>query len=174
MARPRVTIRCCSNSGGGSIALDPSKLLARDSTEPTASEHDVSDLALDVLAESTAAGMRGRIGAAAVPVIATPSSSSGTLVLDFAGRHSAVFAVTLTEDVTTLTISNLPASGFVEYEAHFTQDATGGWEVTLPASHKALGGSVADVAAGIGAVTVLAASTVDSGTTWRYAMQESA
>lgn len=62
MARPRVTIRCC-NSGGGSIALDPSKLLARDSTEPAASEHDVSDLALDVLAESTAAGMRGQIEA---------------------------------------------------------------------------------------------------------------
>lgn len=173
MARPRVTIRCCNNGGSG-ITLDPNKFLARDSTEPAASEHDVSDLALDLLAESTAAGMRGQIGAAAVPVIATPSSSSGALVLDFAGRHAAVFAVTLTEDVTTVTLSNLPASGFVEYEAHFTQDATGGWEVDLPASHKALGGSVADVADGIGAVTVLAASTVDGGTTWRYAMQESA
>jgi len=62
MARPRVTIRCCNNGGSG-ITLDPNKFLARDSTEPAASEHDVSDLALDLLAESTAAGMRGQIEA---------------------------------------------------------------------------------------------------------------
>lgn len=64
MARPRVTIRCCNNGGSG-ITLDPNKFLARDSTEPAASEHDVSDLALDLLAESTAAGMRGKVDAAA-------------------------------------------------------------------------------------------------------------
>lgn len=172
MARPRVSIRTILSGGGGS--LSPSTFTARDSVEAAASAHAISDLALDFLAASTAAGMRAEIAAAAVPSISTPASSAGVLTFDFAGQHSAVFAVTLTENVTSLAFANLPASGYVEYEAHFVQDGTGGRTVALPASHKALGGSDTTVAGAAGKVTVLTASTIDSGTTWRFSMQESA
>lgn len=106
--------------------------------------------------------------------VGTPSSSSGTLTLDFAGKSRAVFATTLTENVTTVTISNLPSSVYLEYEIHYKQDGTGSRTVAQPASHKALGGSDTAVASAANAVTVLSASSVDGGTTWRYAMQESA
>ena len=106
--------------------------------------------------------------------VGTPSSSSGTLTLDFASKSRAVFATTLTENVTTVTISNLPSSVYLEYEIHYKQDGTGSRTVAQPASHKALGGSDTAVASAANAVTVLSASSVDGGTTWRYAMQESA
>jgi len=103
------------------------------------------------------------------------ASSSGTLTLSFQGyRHRTVFTTTLTENVSTLTLSSLPASGYIEYELHITQNGTGGWTFAMPASHKALGGSDTAIASAANAVTVLSACTVDGGTTWRYAMQESA
>ncbi len=111
------------------------------------------------------------IGANAVQLA---SSSSGTLTLDFDSKDKRIFTTTLTENVSTLTLANLPGSGFIEYEIHITQNGTGGYTVALPASHKALGGSDTAVASAASAVTVLAASSVNGGTTWRYAMQESA
>ena len=102
------------------------------------------------------------------------TSSAGTLTLDFALKRKAVFTTTLTENVSTLTLANLSSTGFLEYEIHITQDATGGRTFAMPASHKALGGSDTAIASAANAVTVLAASSVNGGTTWRYAMQESA
>jgi hypothetical protein len=60
-----------------------------------------------------------------------PSSSSGTLVLDLSLGN--VFEVTLTEDVTTLTISNPPSSSG-SFTLFAKQDGTGGWTITWPAS----------------------------------------
>ena len=108
------------------------------------------------------------------PIVQSASSSSGTLTLNFSNAQRPVFTTTLTENVTTLTLSSLPVSGYIEYELHITQNGTGGWTFAMPASHKALGGSDTAIASAANAVTVLSACTVDGGTTWRYAMQESA
>lgn len=107
--------------------------------------------------------------------VSTPSNSSGTVTLDFASKSRYVGSITLGANVTTLAVSNLPGAGkFAEYELHIKQDATGGRTFAIPASHKALGGSDTTIASAANAVTVLTGSTVDNGTTWRYAMQESA
>lgn len=85
------------------------------------------------------------------------------------------FTLALTADVTSVTFSNLPGSGFVpEVELEITQDATGGHGFTLPASFHALGGSDTAIASAANSTTVLSAKSFDNGTTWRYAMQESA
>ncbi|MBB1060436.1 DUF2793 domain-containing protein [Marilutibacter spongiae] len=114
-------------------------------------------------------------GSASAPTVTTVSSSSGTLTIDLQGGTRKFFKTTLTENVSTLAFSNLPAAGFAaEYELHITQDGTGSRTFAIPASHKALGGSDTAIASAAAAVTVLSAATVDQGTTWRYAMQESA
>lgn len=114
-------------------------------------------------------------GGSDVLAVATPANSSGTVTLDFASKSKYVGAITLAANVTTLAFSNLPGAGnYAEYELHITQNGTGSHTFAIPASHKALGGSDTAIASAANAVTVLTASTVDNGTTWRYAMQESA
>jgi hypothetical protein len=114
-------------------------------------------------------------GGSDVVAVATPANSSGTVTLDFASKSKYVGAITLAANVTTLALSNLPGAGnYAEYELHIAQDGTGSHTFAIPASHKALGGSDTAIASAANAVTVLTASTVDNGTTWRYAMQESA
>lgn len=107
--------------------------------------------------------------------VQSPSNSSGTVTLDFDGNSRYVGAITLGANVTTLAFSNLPGAGkFAEYELHITQDPSTPRTFAIPASHKALGGSDTAISATTSSVTVLTASTVDNGTNWRYAMQESA
>ena len=114
-------------------------------------------------------------GGSDVVDVTTPSNASGTVTLDFAGESKYIGAITLAANVTTLAFSNLPGSGkYAEYELHITQDGTGSRTFAIPASHKALGGSDTAIASAANTVTVLTASTVSNGTTWRYAMQESA
>lgn len=107
--------------------------------------------------------------------VQTPTNASGTVTLDFDSKSRYVGEITLGANVTTLAFSNLPGAGkYAEYELHITQDPTTPRTFSIPASHKALGGSATAIAASVNVVTVLTASTVDNGTTWRYAMQESA
>lgn len=109
-----------------------------------------------------------------IETVTAVTPSGGFVTLDLQGGKKKNFTVTLTGNVT-LAFSNLPAAGFVgQYEIEIKQDGTGGWTFTLPASHKALGGSDTAIAVGANAVTVLSGKTFDQGTTWRYAMQESA
>lgn len=105
--------------------------------------------------------------------ISALTNSAGTVTVDCSlGRD---FTITLAANVTTLTLTNLAGAGFAtEIEIEIKQDATGGRTFALPASFKALGGSDTAIASGANAVTVLSAKTFDDGTTWRYAMQESA
>lgn len=111
----------------------------------------------------------------AVDLVNTPSNSSGTVTLDFAGLSRYIGSITLGANVTTLAFSNLPGAGkYAEYELHIKQDPATPRTFALPASHKALGGSDTAIAAGLGVTTVLTGATIDNGTTWRYAMQESA
>ena len=74
-----------------------------------------------------------------------------------------------------VTLTNLAGAGrATDIEIQITQDGTGGRTLALPAAFKALGGSDTAIASGANAVTVISAKTFDNGTTWRYAMQESA
>lgn len=107
-------------------------------------------------------------------VVGTPASAAGVLTLNFAGKARAVFAVTLTENVTSVVHANVPAGVYLEKEVHYIQGGAGTYTVAQPASHHALGGSDTVVATTVGKVTVQSAASVDGGTTWRYAMQESA
>jgi hypothetical protein len=101
------------------------------------------------------------------------TNTAGTVTVDCSlGRN---FTITLAANVTTLTLSNLAGSGFAtEIEIEIKQNGTGGYTFALPAAFKALGESDTAIAAAANAVTVLSAKTFDNGTTWRYAMQESA
>lgn len=89
----------------------------------------------------------------------TPSSAAGALDIDL--TNPAGFATTLTEDVTTLTFSNIPASRFVEFTVAWTQDATGNWAVTFPASVQ----NPPTIAPSANAVTITRFATWDGGTT---------
>lgn len=108
-----------------------------------------------------------------VKSVVTALTSGTTVTVDCSlGRN---FTITLGHNVGTLTLSNLAGSGYAtEIEIEIKQDGTGGRTFALPASFKALGGSDTAIASAAGAVTVLSAKTFDNGTTWRYAMQESA
>lgn len=118
--------------------------------------------------------LSGGGGSSVVPV-ATPAISSGVLTLDFGGASVYAGAVTLTSNVTSLVLTNLPGSGkFAEYELHISQDGTGGRTFAIPSSHKALASSITAIGSSPNQVTVISASTVNNGTTWRYAMGISA
>lgn len=100
--------------------------------------------------------------------------SSGTVTLNCNGGRARNFTIALTANAT-LTVSNLaPAGRVTEFEVQITQDATGSRTLALPGSFKALGGSDTAISAAANSVTILSAKTFDGGTTWRYAMQESA
>jgi len=96
----------------------------------------------------------------------SPSSSSGTLTLDI--ENGNVFDVTLTEAVTTLTISNPPATGsFGSFIFEFTQDGTGGWAITFPASVEWAGnGTAPTLTTTAGVKSAIQFYTLDAGTTW--------
>lgn len=97
----------------------------------------------------------------------TPSISSGAVTFDCANGNS--FAVSLTENITSITLSNPPASGnYGEIVIEFTQDATGSRTVAgWPASVDWPGGTAPTITttATTGRDKVFL-STRDGGTTW--------
>ena len=162
--------------GGGSDAVD----IAYD---PTASGLTATDVqaAIDEVAAASGAvsSVNGATGAVVlddgdVKSVVTALTSGTTVTVDCSlGRN---FTLTLGHNVGTLTLSNLAGSGYAtEIEIEIKQPGSGGpYTFALPASFKALGGSDTVIATPDNAVTVLSAKTFDNGTTWRYAMQESA
>ena len=107
------------------------------------------------------------------PVVAL-SIVGGVVTIDLAVAAYSDFTLALTANAS-LAFNNLPGAGFsAEYELLITQDPTGSRTFALPASHKPLGGSDIAIASAANAVTMLSAKTFNNGTTWRYAMQESA
>lgn len=92
------------------------------------------------------------------------TSSSGTATFDWSlGDY---FTITLSEDVTTITISNTPGSGFgTTIAIEITQDSTAR-TVAWPASFRWEGGSAGAVSTGNGDVDLLILTTFDNGTTW--------
>lgn len=102
------------------------------------------------------------------------SITGGTATLDCGAGLARNFTLLMTGNAA-LAVSNLAgASKVTEFELQITQDGTGGRTLSLPGTFKPLGGSDTAIALGANSVTVLSAKTFDNGTTWRYAMQESA
>lgn len=88
------------------------------------------------------------------------ASSTGTLSINC--NDSNVFTVSMTENVSTLTLSN--ASDGQTINVRFTQDATGGRTITWPASFKWAGGSAGSLSSGANEVDFLVATYI--GASW--------
>lgn len=82
------------------------------------------------------------------------------------------FTLALTANVTSITFSNLPASGkAMTLAIRFKQDGTGSRTVALPSSLKAVVGSDTAVQAAANAYTNAILTTYDQGTRWEYSMK---
>lgn len=92
------------------------------------------------------------------------TSSSGTATFDWSlGDY---FTITLSENVSTVTISNAAGSGFgMSISIQITQDSTAR-TVAWPASFIWEGGTAGTVSTGSGEVDLLVLTSMDNGTTW--------
>ena len=95
------------------------------------------------------------------------SSSAGTLTIDLTTGNS--FVTTLTENVSTVTTSNPPATGaYGQFVIKIIQDGAGGaFTVTWPASVIWPGGAAPTVTVTNGAIDEFTLRTIDAGTEWR-------
>lgn len=94
-----------------------------------------------------------------------PTSSAGALTLDLANGNA--FEVTLTENVSTLTLSNPPASGKAgSFMLVLKQDATGSRTFAFPAACKFAGGTAPTLSSAANAIDILTFVTTDGGATW--------
>jgi len=95
------------------------------------------------------------------------SSSSGTVVLDLTTGNS--FVTTLTENITTVTLSNPPATGiYGQLVWKIIQDGGGGAHtVTFPASVLWPGGTAPTITVTNDAIDEITLRTIDAGTEWR-------
>jgi len=95
------------------------------------------------------------------------SSSSGTVVLDLTTGNS--FVTTLTENITTVTLSNPPATGiYGQLVWKIIQDGAGGAHtVTFPASVLWPSGTAPTITVTNDAIDEITLRTIDAGTQWR-------
>jgi len=95
------------------------------------------------------------------------SSSGGTLVIDLTTGNS--FVTTLTENITTVTLSNPPATGnYGQFVIKIIQDAAAGaFTVTWPASVIWPSGTAPVITTSNGAIDEITLRTIDAGTEWR-------
>lgn len=93
------------------------------------------------------------------------ASSAGVLNIDWSlGDY---FTITLTENITSITHSNLPAAGYARtVMIRVQQHASAAKTVAMPAAFKWAGGTVGVVSTGVGAIDVLALTTFNQGTTF--------
>lgn len=95
------------------------------------------------------------------------SSSSGTLTVDLTTGNS--FVTTLTENVSTVTLSNPPATGtYGQFVIKIIQDGAGGaFTVTWPSSVIWPSGTAPTITTTNGAIDEITLRTIDAGTEWR-------
>jgi hypothetical protein len=94
----------------------------------------------------------------------TVSSSSGSITLDL--NDGNAFQTTLTENITTVTLSNPPGSGiYGELIWKITQDTTAR-TVTFPAAVDWPGATAPTISTGSGDVDIIYLRTWDGGTIW--------
>jgi hypothetical protein len=95
----------------------------------------------------------------------SPTISSGTLTIDL--NASTVFSVALNANITTLTITNVQASGKASsFVLMFTADGTAR-TVAWPASFHWPGGNAPTLTSVNGKEDVIMAFTIDGGTNWQ-------
>ena len=96
---------------------------------------------------------------------------SGAVNIDCAlGRY---FTLSLTANVTSITFSNLPASGRARsLWVTIKQDATGGRTVAFPSSFDWAGGTIGVVSSAANAKDNLALTTTDQGTSWEATLSK--
>lgn len=115
----------------------------------------------------------GIASGAAADAVSALTISSGTVNIDCSS--GPYFTLSLTANVTSITFSNLPASGkAVTLMIRLRQDSTGSRTVALPSSFKKTTGSDNAVQAAANSYTTLAITTFDQGTRWEYTMTGSA
>ena len=109
-------------------------------------------------------------GGSARDAVTALSISTGVVNIDCA--LGDFFTLSLTANVTSITFTNLPASGkAVSLAVRMQQDGTGSRTVALPASFKATTGSDTAVQSAANAWTLLTLTTFDQGTRWEYTMR---
>ena len=96
------------------------------------------------------------------PTVTALASSSGAVGID--ASLGDYFTLALTENVTSITFSNVP--GGASLMIQITQDSTAR-TVAWPASFTWASGEAGTVSTGDGDVDLLAITTLDGGTTWR-------
>ncbi len=97
--------------------------------------------------------------------VSSPTISSGTLTLNL--ETSNIFTVSLNAAITTITITNVPASGSgASFTLIFTADGTAR-AVTWPSSIKWAGGTAPTLTSTSGKVDSFAFFTSDGGTNWQ-------
>lgn len=93
------------------------------------------------------------------------SSSSGVLTLDL--NSANVFSATMVEDITSISLVNMPTSGEVIYVKIFLQqDTTGGWVLSFPASVNFIGAVAPTLNNSANAMNFLELKTIDGGGNW--------
>jgi hypothetical protein len=96
--------------------------------------------------------------------VATPAISAGTLTLDM--ETGNVFNVSMNANVTTLTITNPPATGKAgSITLILTQDGTGGKTMTW-GTKKWAGGTSTALSTAANAIDIFTLFTINAGTTW--------
>ena len=97
--------------------------------------------------------------------VTAPTIATNVLTLNL--ENDNVFDVSHNANITTLTISNPPASGKAgSFTLILTQDATGGRTITFPAAVKWSGGTAPTLSTTLNKKNILAFFTIDAGTTW--------
>jgi hypothetical protein len=97
--------------------------------------------------------------------VAVLTSAAGVLDIDLSLAN--YFTVSLTEDITSITFSNLPASPLAQTVwIRIFQNASAAKTVAWPASFKWEGGVAPSVSTTLSAYDVLALTSVDQGTRW--------
>lgn len=100
--------------------------------------------------------------------------SAGTASVNCNSGKNKNFTLSMTANATLVVSSLAGASKVTEFELQIIQDVTGSRTLTLPGSFRAIGGSDTAISSAANSVTIISAKTFDNGTTWLYAMQESA
>jgi len=109
-------------------------------------------------------------GGAARDDVTVLSIASGVVNINCAAGD--FFTLALTANVTSITFTNLPASGKgASIAVRLTQDGAGSRTVALPAAFRATTGSDTAVQSAANARTLLTLTTFDQGTRWEYTMR---
>lgn len=96
--------------------------------------------------------------------LATNATASGGVLIDLALGN--VHALTLTGNVTSMTVSGAAAGNACWLTIVFTQDGTGSRTIAWPSSFKWPGGSIPVLSTAAGAIDVVTALSVNNGTLW--------